>query len=60
MPIVKLEDKSIVDAVACPNAQIDGEEERLEQDKKDAAPDLKDVRRAYFESGFSEGVIQDS
>lgn len=57
MPIVELEDKGIVDAVSCPNTQVDREEERLEQDKKDATPDLEDVRCAYFESGFGEGVV---
>lgn len=57
MPIVKLEDKSIINAVTRPNAQVDREEERLKEYEEDATPDLEDIRCAHSEPRLSEGVV---
>lgn len=57
MPIVKLEDESIINAVTRPNAQVDREEERLKEYEEDATPDLEDIRCAHSEPGLSEGVV---
>lgn len=57
MSVIKLEDESIVNAVARPNSQVDREEEGLKEDKKDAAPDLEYVGCAHFEPGVREGVF---
>lgn len=43
MPIVELENEGIVNAVACPNPQVDREEERLEKDEEDTTPNLEDI-----------------
>lgn len=43
MPIIELKDEGIVDAVACPNPQVDSEEERLEKDEEDTTPNLEDI-----------------
>lgn len=43
MPIVELEDEGIVNAIACPNPQVDRKEERLKEDEEDTTPNLENV-----------------